>query len=67
VTAVRLLGATQTPQHAVGLFPWDSEDYDANVLSVRQALGDDAFAAEWGVGTRISAAEALELALASLD
>ncbi len=63
--AARLFGVADGLRDQTGhyLAPVDAEDYRQDVAQARAVLGDDAFAAAWNQGRRMSAEEAIAFAL----
>ena len=63
--AACLFGVADGLRDRTGLYlsPVDAEDYRQDVAQARAALGDAAFAAAWDQGRRLSAEEAIALAL----
>jgi ATP/maltotriose-dependent transcriptional regulator MalT len=58
--AARLLGAAEVHRERLGIILWpkDVVGYEQTVAGVRADLGEDAFAAAWAEGRRLSAEEA---------
>ncbi|MGB8908673.1 MAG: tetratricopeptide repeat protein [Candidatus Cybelea sp.] len=65
----RLLGAADALRRAIGspLFPAERADYDTEVQAVRRKMGDEAFDAQWRIGTSLTHDRALEEARAAAD
>jgi hypothetical protein len=63
--AARLGGAAQALRDALGvpLPPADRADHDRAVLTIREALGEEAFAAAWDVGRAMPLDETVALTL----
>lgn len=61
---VRLLGAADAARAALGCvrFPVRQPDYDAQVGALREALGEEAFAAAWTAGASLSLDDAVAYA-----
>jgi hypothetical protein len=63
--AARLFGAAEGLREAIGapVPPADRAEHDHSVAAVRSALGEAAFAAEWGEGQTMSLDEVVAYAL----
>ena len=61
----RLLGAAEFQREDISapLPPCDRDDYERSVAAARSKLGEEAFAAEWPEGRRMTLEEAVEFAL----
>lgn len=60
--AVRLLGAIDSMLKAAGavLEPTDRNEYDRNVASTREVLGEDAFQSAWAAGQEMALEQAIQ-------